>query len=96
MTNTRDEFWPKLKVHFFLTEILFHKFHFPLKKKPAFLLELLQDVESLPPPRRPAEGFDKKTGGSCVQRGETSPHDVIDVKHLSVMAAAHAQRQISQ
>lgn len=91
MTNTHDEFWPKLKVHFFLTEILFHKFNFLLKTT-AYLLELLQDVESLPPPRCPAEGFDKKTGSSCVQRGETSPHDVVDVKHLSVMAAAHAQR----
>lgn len=44
MTNTRDEFWPKLKVHFFLTEILFHKFHFPLKKN---LLSFLSSCRML-------------------------------------------------
>lgn len=58
------------------------------------LLKLVQDVDSLPPPRCPDEGLDEEAGGSCVQRGKTSPHDVIDIKHLSVMAATHTQRQV--
>ncbi len=58
------------------------------------LLNLVQDADSLPPPRRPAEGLDKEAGGSRVQRREASAHDVIDIKHLGVVAAAHAQRQV--
>lgn len=58
------------------------------------LLKLVQDVDSLPPPRCPDKGLDEEAGGSCVQRGKTSPHDVIDIKHLSVMAATHTQRQV--
>lgn len=60
------------------------------------LPQLLQDTKSLPPPRRPTEGLDEESRGSRVQRRKTSPHDIIDVEHLLVMATAHTQRQVAQ
>lgn len=58
------------------------------------LLKLLQDSECLPPPLCAAEGLDEEAGGSCFQRGEISPHDVIDIKHLSIVATIHTYCQV--
>lgn len=60
------------------------------------LVELLQDADGLPPPRRLTEGLDEEAGGPRVQRGEAPPHDVVGVEHLVVVAAAHAQREVAQ
>lgn len=54
----------------------------------------MQDGESLPPPRCLAEGLDEEAGGSRLKRRETFQHDVIDVKHLSIVAAAYTQSQV--
>lgn len=59
-------------------------------------LQLVQDAESLSPSFCSAEGLDEEAGSSSVQRGETSPHDVIDFRHLSVMTATHTKRQVPQ
>lgn len=40
--------------------------NFLKKQEAVHLFNLLQDVDSFPPPRRPAEGLDKEGGGSCV------------------------------
>lgn len=61
-----------------------------------YLIELLQYAESLPPPLCSAKRLDKEAQGSCLQTREISPHDVIQVKHLRVMATFHTQRQVSQ